>query len=388
MDPAVLNDGEIGDHLPSYLIRIHPGGRAIYLTALSLLVILLASLPLASVQVSVSGRGIIRPLQEKTGIRVPAQGIVEAVYVKEGDRVNKTQALLRIRSLESSQNLLNLMRELEETEAYLKDLEGLTGIPLKIPCSSMYLGEYEKFSRQKEYLDLILARAEKELARYGGLHREGLISEREFDDLRFNAAKARKEMESFISQSLAGWQAACRDQQTRKRELQIRIRTLEEKIRLTTVCAPAGGSLVEFNGIAAGSAVQAGSLIGILSPDSGLIGEFYISSRDIAYLHTGQSVRLYLDAFPPREWGYVPAVIYEISGDFLVRDNLPVYRVKCSLGRSELCLRNGYSAGVKKGMSFQARCLVARRTLFQLLTDRADQWLNPSRMGSGTPALP
>jgi HlyD family secretion protein len=35
---------------------------------------------------------------------------------------------------------------------------------------------------------------------------------------------------------------------------------------------------------------------------------------------------------------------------------------------------------IKKGMTVQVRFLVTRRTLFQLLFDKADDWLNPNRI--------
>ena len=84
-----------------------------------------------------------------------------------------------------------------------------------------------------------------------------------------------------------------------------------------------------------------------------------------------------MDAFNAREWGIVPGKIYEISSDFLMLENQPVYRAKCMLEQNSLQLGNGYSAELKKGMTFQARCLVARRTLLQLLSDKTNNWLNP-----------
>ena len=89
-------------------------------------------------------------------------------------------------------------------------------------------------------------------------------------------------------------------------------------------------------------------------------------------------MQLHLDAFNAREWGVLPGRIYEISSDYILVENQPVYRIKCRLERGELNLRNGYSAKIKKGMSFQARCLVSRRTLFQLLADKTGNWLNPA----------
>ena len=149
-------------------------------------------------------------------------------------------------------------------------------------------------------------------------------------------------MESFRSKSLADWQEEYNVQNDRVRELQIRIRNTEEKIRLTTVYAPATGSMIEFSGIFEGSAVQAGTVLGILSPESGLIGEFYISSGDMSYIRNGQKVHLHMDAFNAREWGIVTGTVYEISSDFLLLENQPVYRAKCRLDNNDLHLRNGY----------------------------------------------
>lgn len=84
-----------------------------------------------------------------------------------------------------------------------------------------------------------------------------------------------------------------------------------------------------------------------------------------------------MDAFNAREWGIVSGTVYEISSDFLLIEQEPVYRVKCRLDNNILQLRNGYKANIIKGMTFQARCIVARRTIFQLLIDKSVNWLNP-----------
>jgi HlyD family secretion protein len=56
----------------------------------------------------------------------------------------------------------------------------------------------------------------------------------------------------------------------------------------------------------------------------------------------------------------------------------PYFKVRCSLDQHELSLKNGYVGKIRKGMTLQARFFVTRRTLFQLLYDKADDWLNPN----------
>jgi membrane fusion protein, peptide pheromone/bacteriocin exporter len=88
-------------------------------------------------------------------------------------------------------------------------------------------------------------------------------------------------------------------------------------------------------------------------------------------------VKLQIDAFNQNDWGTLDGTIIDISGDILMVDQSPVYRVLCSLSKSYLTLSNGYRGELKKGMSLQARFILTERSLFQLLFDNIDDWLNP-----------
>jgi hypothetical protein len=72
--------------------------------------------------------------------------------------------------------------------------------------------------------------------------------------------------------------------------------------------------------------------------------------------------------------------ILEISNDaYLLEDNRTVFMVKCNLNQNHLALKNGFKGYVKKGMTFQSNFIVTQRTIFQLLYDKVDSWLNPGR---------
>lgn len=40
--------------------------------------------------------------------------------------------------------------------------------------------------------------------------------------------------------------------------------------------------------------------------------------------------------------------------------------------------KNGYKGYLKKGMTLQARFIITERTLWQLLYDKVDDWINPA----------
>jgi HlyD family secretion protein len=373
----MMEKEELMQHLPFYLLKIHPGGNAIFILLSLIFITSLVLLPLIRVNVSVSGSGIIRPLQERTQVMSSCTGIVDSVFVSEGDRIQQSAPLLRVRSLQSGENLNGLQEELSETLEYSGDLEGLIAGPSYIPVSTKYARERDEYLQRVDYLYLIVNKAEKELSRYENLFREGMISAKEYDDLVFAAEKAREELENYRSRTLNEWQNEYMIMESRLRKLRVQIRNTEEEVRRNTIFAPTGGNLVEFAGIYPGSAIQSGSVVGILSPDTGLIGEFFLSSENIAYIWEGQNVNLHLDAFTAREWGMVTGKVFEISKDFILVNNRPVYRIKCSLNNTDVRLRNGYTVSIRKGMTFRARCMVNKRSLFQLLYDRAEKWLYP-----------
>jgi HlyD family secretion protein len=365
-------------NLPAFLVSISPGSRVIYQLCLLLIAGGLISLPLVRVRVSVTGNGIIRPSQEKANIIPVNSGMVDKVYVSEGDYIKMADSILKVRSFDAARNLQLLKMELTDTDQYLDDLVGLLSDPLIIPSRQKFRTVYKEYCHHLDYLTLMFDRAHKEWIRQTGLYRAGLISEKEYDDLTFSMNKANQEKVNYMSESKRAWQEEYTSYLDRRRSLSTQVEQTEEQIRRSVILAPVSGSLEEFSGIFPGSVLQAGETIGVISPDSKLIGEIYIQSKDIAYLSTGQEVNMQVDAFPSREWGLVKAEIYEISNDYLWLNQQAVYRVKCRFPDKRLVLRNGYEGKLIKGMTFQARCMIAPRSLFQLLTDKADDWLDPA----------
>ena len=378
MQPERESYNHFTKNLPAFLVSISPESRVIYHLCLLLIAGVLISLPLVRVQVSVTGKGIIRPRQEKANIIPFISGMVEEVYVSEGDYIKMSDPILKLRSFDASRNLQLLKMELTDTDQYIDDLRGLLSDPLTVPVRQKFRTAWKEYCHHLDYLILMFEKAHREWIRQTGLYKAGLISEKEYDDLTFSRNKANQEKVRFISESKRAWQEDYTAYLDRKRILTTQIQQTEEEIRRSMITAPVSGSLEEFSGIFPGSVLQAGETIGIISPDSKLIGEMYMQSKDIAYLSTGQEVIMQVDAFPSRDWGMVKAEIYEISNDYIWLDQQAVYRVKCRFPKKRLVLKNGYEGELIKGMTFQARCLIAPRSLFQLLTDKADDWLDPA----------
>lgn len=378
MKPERESYNHFTKNLPAFLVSISSGSRVIYHLCLLLIAGVLISLPLIRVQISVTGTGIIRPCQEKANIIPVTSGIVEEVYVSEGDYIKMSDPILKLRSYNAARNLQLLKMELTDTDQYIDELNGMLSDPVNVPSRQRFRTAWKEYRHQLDYLTLMYDKAHKEWTRQTGLYEGGLISDKEYDDLTFNRNKAEQERLRFMSESRHVWQEEFIRYLDRKRLLTKQIQQTEELIRRSVINAPVSGSLEEFSGIFPGSVLQAGEIVGVISPDSKLIAEMYMPSKDISYLAIDQVIILQIDAFPYREWGVVKAEIFEISNDYIWLKQQVVYRVKCRIPENKLVLKNGYEGRLIKGMTFQARCLIAPRTLFQLLADKADDWLDPA----------
>ena len=72
--------------------------------------------------------------------------------------------------------------------------------------------------------------------------------------------------------------------------------------------------------------------------------------------------------------------VKEVLSDVVLIDQKPMFRVRCTLNKSSLQLKNGYQGNIQKGLTFTARFQLNRRNLWQLLFDKVDNWLNPKIM--------
>ena len=122
-------------------------------------------------------------------------------------------------------------------------------------------------------------------------------------------------------------------------------------------------------------------ILGTISPDDSLvIAECYVSPQNIGLIKAGQTVLFRIDAFNYNEWGMIKGTVADIAHDFIVINNQPVFKVKCILNQRKLKLKNGYTVSLTKGLSLHSEFIIARRSLYQLIYDKADDWLNPKNV--------
>ena len=361
-----------------YLARVSVKSQVIYIVVVLFFFIALLLLPLIHVRVTVQGKGIIRPFIEKTEIKALVSGKVSKINVLEGSFVQEKDTILLIEQdvVKSRVELLN--KQKIESEKYINDLERIIHLD-SITCESLkYQGEYYKFINQLNQIRSKRDKAKKELDRNKSLYLQEYVSRKEYDDLKYQYLQAQNEYNYCITNQLSIWKSDLSNYRATLAEINSNLRQLLKERNKYVITAPVSGTMIEFSGIYCGTNIQAGEPVAWISPNTELIAEVYIPPKDIGYLRKGTPLNIQVDAFNYNDWGMIKGEILNISDDFVLVENHPVFKIRCKMYRQSLDLSNGIIGKLKKGMTVRTRFLVTKRSLFQLLFDKVNDWLNPA----------
>jgi HlyD family secretion protein len=381
--PQIVPSEFLPHTVEGYLPRHSRSTHAIYLTVLATVIIGLAALPFLFVDVSVKSPGVLKTMSEVSTVKVISSGFVTLVHIKENEKVTQGQLLFEVQSPLLQEKEKYQHNKIEELTLFVGDLnklvnpaflESATPARLNTPLYKQAYTDYKQklFERQTRY-----KKTKQDFDRNKKLFDQSVIASVDFENFKFEFDKATNDLELLKQTQLSTWQQELRNYEKEFADFQNQLaQTLREKESLN-IKAPVAGTIQNLSGIYAGSPVFANQDLAQISPDANLIAEIYVSPNDIGLLRVGMDARLQVNAFNYNQWGLLSGKIKEISGDVQVTNNQPVFEVKCNLGADHLSLKNGYQGKLKKGMTVQARFIVARRSLWQLLYDKVDNWLNP-----------
>lgn len=365
----------------SYLPRITVRSRIIYLSAILLFIISLVMLPLVKVDISTQSPGIIRSLAEKTEIRPLAAGTVIKSLIKENKNVQAGDTLLVLQANAMEAQLsLNAKQQIDKLN-FIHDLNWLLHsksiIKNKLK-TQIYSQQAAQFYFQQQQIQNQIQKNSSELLITQRLYASKVIARMELEDKEFVHRKLLNELRVLIETQRSQWQTELITNNTAIAELREQQQRLRQERALYIITAPVTGSIQQLVGKYRGSYIQAGELLGTISPDGDLLAECYISPKDIGYIHNGTLVRFQIDAFNYNQWGLIDGKVVDISRDLtIIKDQQPVFKVRCNLNHNYLSLKNGYKGFIRKNLTVRARFMITRRSLWQLIFDKADNWMNP-----------
>ena len=352
---------------------------SIYLVVVLAIAVFIALLPVITVDISSQSRGIIRSKTDNVPVTSAVSGKIVAIKLKNNVLVQKGDTLLTI----STENL--------ETEKQLNDTIYTTNATILQDLNTVLRGksnlktelvreEYYKYATQKAELQSKVAQSQINYNRYKTLFDKGVIAKAEFEKYQFDLQFAKQALNSFIKQQMANWQ-------NKKNELILQLKNItgnNNKLSIEAqnyvLIAPITGTIENFNGVQAGSILNASQPIAHISPTDNLLVESTVSPNDIGLIKPNQKVKFQLDAFNYNQWGLLTGKVIDIDKNITLQENQAFFKVRCALDSKELKLKSGYKTQVSKGMTLTTRYIITRRSLFDLLFDKVDDWLNPKQI--------
>lgn len=350
---------------------------SIYLLVILALIVLLACLPIITVDISNQSRGIIRAKQDNVPISTIVSGKVTYINLQNNLFIEAGDTLLMVlKDNLKAQHILNDSLLHHAKEEY-QDLDNLLQKNTTQINDQSISDDYKRFVFQRQELQSKIDQAQIHYNRYRGLYDKDVVAKAEYETHLYNLKFAKEALQSFVNQQQAQWQHQKHEIETQIKNYISRKDQLVAEINQYVLTAPVSGTLENVLGLQVGSFVNASQTLGAISPNTNLIVENRVTPNDIGLLKIGHEVKFQLDAFNYNQWGMINGKVIEIDKNITIQDNTSFFKVRCSMDTKTITLKNGYSTNVFKGMTLTTRYFITRRSLYDLLFDKVDDWLNP-----------
>ena len=354
----------------------------LYISVLVFIIACLIATFFIRINVSIRAGGIIKPKEDRTIIAAPASGYMNAIKLDLNSEVNIGDTLLIIQSDIITAKLPMLRKRKDELKALIHDLKYLTsGNPDKVKLQSpMYRQDVLYYIARREEAEAKIKQTKATYERSKKLFEANVIPLSDFEPAELEYTQAENALKTLCGYQKRQWESDLVGYVTEINEVEAQISQIETQDAETIVVSPTKGTIQQVMTMFDGVYITAGQNILEISPNGHLIAECYIEPKDIGYFRKGMVGLIQISAFNYNDWGMLKGTVEEIFNDVTVSSDgtNSFYKVFCSLDSDHLTLKNGYKGYIKKGMTLSSNFIITRRTIFQLLYDKIDNWLNPN----------
>jgi len=383
---ARLAERDLREHI--YTGRLHsdprPSRWALYCTVIVLGSFLVWA-GLAQLDEVTTGTGRVIPSSREQVVQSLESGVLSAILVTEGERVEEGQPLLRIDDVRLGANVQESQSRLDALElAALRLRSEAQGTEPAFPAElarrnpALARSERNTFEARRRSLDLTIASqmesvrlAENELRITEPMAARGLVSDlevmriqRTIADARGRIAEAGGRHRSEAAAELARVQA----------ELGVQGATMigrEDSLKKTVLRAPKRGVVKNIRVNTVGGVVQSGQeLLEIVPVDESLLIETRIRPADIAFLRPGLPAIVKLSAYDSTVYGWLDGSVLQISADTIrdeVRRDEAYYRVLVRTEAASLRTPTGGALPIIPGMQAQIDIKTGQKSVLTYL---------------------
>ena len=309
----------------------------------------------------VTAPGELEPIGDVSVVQMPQGGVLQQMLVKEGQRVNKGEVLLRLDSEASTD------REKSLRQSIAAKTQELT---LKTQEISRFLegnNAEQELARRNLSIDTNLLERLQKLQLTGAVSDVQVLSQRS----RVNEGEAklqtleadRQRQSSLFNQQIQSLKGDLAD---------LRSRLTESRVnnRYQLIRSPVNGVVFDLKPTGPGFVGQGSEPLMKIVPFNALKAKVEVDSSKIGFVRTGQTVEISIDSFPSTDFGVVDGRIKRIGSDALPPDQIKqTYRfpVEVQLDSQQLKLKNGQALPLQVGMSLTANIKLRKVTYLQLM---------------------
>lgn len=368
--------------LHSFLFKTKVRSRVIYLISCLSLIGFLSLLPFIKTDIYFSSRGIIRSNGEIKKVVSPNSGYVIASNILYNKSVQKGDTLLILDNSQIIEQLKHKSKMLKIVEGNISDLNYLIfsdNPESKYLRTGFFKSNLLKHIQEKRQIDIRLKTQSRILERQESLFNQKVITSAEIEQVRLDFENLKEQLAFLVENQKFDWHNTREVEKLKQQELLNSLETLNRNKGEFVLIAEETGILRNVEEILLGTFLRSGDPLCQISPDENLITELLVPPSKVGLLYSNTSLSYQVDAFNYRNWGIATGEIIEIGKGVEIINNQPVFKVLASINESQLMLKNGTSGDLRRGLTLTGRFQIAERTLFDLLYDKVDDWLNPGQ---------
>lgn len=319
-------------------------------------------------------------------IQAATDGVIEKIYVKEGQRVQTDQRLILLEQDKAKAGYDDSKAKVAALKATLARLQAeVFDKPLVFPEEVKAYPEFianqtELFKRRQQAIhdqtsaiSESLALAQQELDNNLPLLETGDIGSAEIIKLKRQIADLNGKLSNvrnkYFQDSQTEMTKAEEELSTKEQELADKKITLE----WTDIRSPMDAIVKNILVTTKGARVRGGDIIMELVPyGDKLIIEAKLPTSEVSFVKKGQKVAVKLDAYDYSIYGIFDGEVAYISPDALLEQtengDKYYFKVKVVLPETALVAKNGQKIVVSPGMSTQVDIITGQRTVWQYIT--------------------
>lgn len=372
-------------------------------------------------------QGKVIPVGQVKVVQAEDKGVVKAIHVKEGQRVNKGDVLVELDQTVSAADMARLKKEVAYYSLDVMRLQAeQAGLPFS-PVPSLELdlkeisfqmqlyqsrmGEYRTKlaaaqaavaqqeaalvsgqAQMVKYRDLLVIARDQEVKmeallaqnavslfqvlqyRSNRIQMENNLASQEAEVVRLQAmvAQSRQQLMSVTAERDRDIASKMVENRKLLGSNQEELKKAEEKNRLATLVAPVDGRVGQLSVHTIGGVVTAAqALMTIVPDDVRLEVEAWISNKDIGFVQIGQLAEIKVETFNFQKFGVIDAKVVEISPDAAKQSDKDVelkYRVVLVMDKEKVKMQER-EAKLSPGMAVTAEIKIRQKRIIEFFLD-------------------